>query len=139
MSTLQRHDRAQFVAFGLLPLLNIAGLLLQGLNLSTGGSSNVGRSLAVIAVGAVVSLGVSLTSAVKRGRDMGYKPMSTIGLVGLSVMLGPAILLLALYFAFAPTDPRAEGESIPLGVRWLWAPVLLVAPWMALLVASSLR
>ena len=139
---MHRHHRGHFVAFGLLPVLNAVALLIQGLNLSTHGMGNTGRSLIVILVAAGVSLFCAAVSAVKRGRDLGYPTLTTSLAILASLMLGPAFLVLLVYLAFAKTaDPAPSAAGAPgasMGIQWLWAPVLLVAPWMALLVASAL-
>lgn len=139
---MHRHHRGHFVAFGLLPVLNAVALLIQGLNLSTHGMGNTGRSLVVILVAAAVSLLCAAVSAVKRGRDLGYPTLTTSLAILASLMLGPAFLVLLVYLAFAKAaDPAPSAAGAPgasMGIQWLWAPVLLVAPWMALLVASAL-
>lgn len=137
---MHRHHRGHFVAFALLPVLNVAALLIQGLNLSTHGMGNTGRSLVVILVAAAVSLLCAAVSAVKRGRDLGYPALTTSLAILVSLMLGPAFLVLLVYLAFAKAaDPApADAPVASMGIQWLWAPVLLVAPWMALVVASAL-
>jgi len=139
---MHRHHRGHFVAFGLLPVLNAVALLIQGLNLSTHGMGNSGRSLVVILVAAAVSLLCATVSAVKRGRDLGYPTLTTSLAIVASLMLGPVFLVLLVYLAFAKAaDPAPSTAGAPvasMGIQWLWAPVLLVAPWMALLVASAL-
>lgn len=136
-----RHTRAQFLAFGLLPLLNTLGLLLKGLDLSTRGSGSTGTSLVVILIASVVLLACALTSAVKRSRDLGYKTHHAILAVVASVVFAPLFLLLLAYLCVART--RASAATLPnqlehMGARWLWAPVLLVSPWMALLVVAAI-
>ena len=137
---MHRHHRGHFVAFGLLPVLNAVALLIQGLNLSTHGMANTGRSLVVILVAAGVSLLCAAVSAVKRGRDLGYPTLTASLAILVSLMLGPVFLVLLVYLAFAKAaDPApADAPVASMGIRWLWAPVLLVAPWMALVVASAL-
>lgn len=140
---MHRHHRGHFVAFGLLPVLNAVALLIQGLNLSTHGTGNTGRSLVVILVAAAVSLLCAAVSAVKRGRDLGYPALTTSLAILASLMLGPVFLVLLVYLAFAKkaADPAPSAAGAPMarmGIQWLWAPVLLVAPWMALVVASAL-
>lgn len=139
---MHRHHRGHFFAFGLLPVLNAVALLIQGLNLSTHGMGNTGRSLVVILVAAGVSLLCAAVSAVKRGRDLGYPTLTASLAILASLMLGPVFLVLLVYLAFAKAaDPAAAPAGAPvasMGIHWLWAPVLLLAPWMALLVASAL-
>lgn len=139
---MQRHSRGQFLAFGLLPLLNTVALLVHGLNLSTHGRGSTGRALVVILAAGLVSLLCAAVSAVKRGRDLGYETWAaTLILLG-SVLTGPLFLVLLAYLAFAaPRRPAAmstDPDADLMGARWLWAPVLLIAPWMMILVVSAL-
>lgn len=139
---MNRHSRRQFLLFGLLPVLNALALLARGLNLSTHGTGNTGRSLVVILIGALMSVLCSAISAVKRGRDLGYQPLATALGVVASLILGPVFLILLIYLAFAKaSESVAAHASTPadkMGFRWLWAPVLLLVPWIALVVASAL-
>jgi hypothetical protein len=136
------HHRGHFLAFGLLPALNTLALLIHGLNLSTHGMGNTGRSLVVILVASAVLLITAAVSAFKRARDIGFEPGTAVLGLLVSFFLGPVLLLVLGYLAFARA--RGHDQSQPsvnnsdLGFGWLWAPVLLVAPWMALLVASAL-
>jgi len=138
---MHQHTRGQFVAFGLLPLLNTLGLLLQGLDLSTRGSSRTGTSLVVILIAGLVLLACALTSAVKRSRDLGYQTHHAILGLAASLAFAPLFLVLVGYLCLArgkaPASPT-PGKLESMGARWLWAPVLLISPWMALLVVSAL-
>lgn len=115
---------------------------MQGLNLSTHGTGNTGRALVIILASAVVSLISVAISSFKRALHLGYEPrIAALGLLA-SLFLGPFVLLVILYLAFAmprETDrSRSAQGPASIGARWLWAPVLLLAPWMALLVASAI-
>jgi len=136
---MQRHARRHFFAFGLLPALNVVALLIYGLMLSTSGTGNTGRSLVVILGSSVLMLACAVASAIKRGRDLGFTPASTVGAVVVSLLFGPVFLLLVAWFALKSTPEGASQLEEPLGIRWLWSPVLLLIPWAALLVASALR
>jgi hypothetical protein len=81
------------VIVNMLPVLNAVALLIQGLNLSTHGTGNTGRSLVVILVAAAVSLLCAAVSAVKRGRDLGYPALTTSLAILASLMLGPVFLV----------------------------------------------
>ncbi len=112
---MHRHHRGHFVAFGLLPVLNAAALLIQGLNLSTHGMGNTGRSLVVILVAAGVSVLCTAVSAVKRGRDLGYPTLTTSLAILVSLMLGPVFLALLVYLAFAkPAGPTPAPRALNL-------------------------
>lgn len=136
------HHRRHFFAFALLPALNTLGLLIHGLNLSTHGTGNTGLALVIILASALVSLISAAISSFKRALHLGYEPRTAaLGLLA-SLFLGPFVLLVLLYLGFATpreTDlSHSAQQAVAVGVRWLWAPVLLLAPWMALLVVSAI-
>lgn len=135
------HHRGHFVAFALLPALNTLGLLIHGLNQVTHGTGNTGRALVIVLVSAAISLASVTVSTFKRARHLGYESSTVaLGLLA-SLFLGPVLLLGLIYLAFAParagTPPKTVERAQTLGIGWLWAPILLIAPWMALLVASA--
>jgi len=141
MSTL-RFDRTRFFAFGLVSVLNVLGLLLHGLYLSTGGARGLLRgteaNVPVVLVIAAICLLVAGTAAVKRGRDLGWPALVTLAAFVVLTGLGPAVLLLVLYLVFAREKPAAQqfgpspGTAGP--VTWLLMLVNAVWPWMAVLV-----
>jgi len=137
-----RFDRFRFVAFGLVNVFNVLGLLLHGLNLSTGGARGLLRgseaSLPVLLVIAALCLLLAAMAAVRRGRDLGWPGLVTGAGLVIAPALGPAVLLPLLYLAFAKEKPAAQqfgpspGTAGPL--TWLLAIVNAVWPWMAVLV-----
>lgn len=133
---MRRYNRAQFVAFGLLNLLNAAGLLLYGLGLSTHGSDGAERSVpALIAIAGLIFLG-AFVAAIKRGHDIGWSGWLTGIGFWFSVSLGPALLILAGYFAMKGGEPEANAYGAPPRpggiVIWLQAIPILICPWLAL-------
>ena len=136
------HHRGHFLAFALLPLLNTLGLLVHGLNLSTHGTGNTGRALAIILVSGLISMISVAVSSFKRARHLGFAPRAAaLGLLA-SLFLGPFVLLVVLYLGIAKPRVGDPAQTTPtaaaLGIRWLWAPVLLLGPWAAILVASAI-
>lgn len=137
-----RIDRTRFFAFGLMGVFNVLALLLHGLNLSTGGARGLLRgsetSLPVVLVIAAICLLVAAVAAVKRGRDLGWPALVTLAAFVVLTSLGPAVLLLVLYLAFAKEKPGAQqfgpspGSAGP--ATWLLMFVSVVWPWMAVLV-----
>lgn len=138
---MQKHRPAQFVAFGLLPLLNALVLALYGLELSTGGGHGE-DALPVIIVLIFANLLLAMVSAVKRGLDLELAPWKTLLVFWLSLCLGPAVLLLLVYFCRAPSkcqdNAPADGAALN-SFRLAWqAFLLLFVQWAALLMLSEI-
>ncbi len=137
-----RFDRFRFFAFGLVSVLNVLGLLVHGLNLSTGGARGLLRgsetSLPVVLAIAATCLLVAAVAAVKRGRDLGWPALVSLAACVVLTSLGPAVLLLVLYLAFAKEKPAAQqfGPTPAFAgpTTWLMMFVNAVWPWMAVLV-----
>src|SRR5215218_709011 len=72
ITMMRRYDRSRFLAFGALPVANVAGLLIYGLALATHGTGGAGRSLPALVVIAAVCLLSAMAAAIKRGRDAGW-------------------------------------------------------------------
>ena len=137
-----RHDRARFIAFGIVPLLNVIALLLYGLGLATHGRGGAAASLPVLVVLAGAIVLVVPWAAVKRGRDLGWSAWVSLAACVGSMMLGPAVLLLAGYLAFA----RGQSGSNEFGppprpatvADWARGVALLLFPWVVLAFAARL-
>jgi hypothetical protein len=137
-----RHDRARFVAFGLLPLVNVVALLIYGLYAATGGSSREGRVIPALLVIAAVLLPCSMGSAIKRGRDLGFRALITLLAFLVAFTFAPAVLFLLGYMAlarpklqdnpFGPPAPAAGLGLWPLALLW-WA-----LPWVLLKMAVEM-
>jgi hypothetical protein len=142
MKAMQRHDRTRFIAFGILPLLNIVALLLYGLDLSTRGRGGAAASLPLLlglAAGLVV---VVLWAVIKRGHDRDWAAWRSLATCVGGIMFGPAVLLVAGYLAWVPSpaEPNHFGPPPPPAglATWLAGGVVLVSPWAVLAVAAQL-
>lgn len=137
---MRRHDRTRFVAFGLLPLLNVVALLLHGLGLATHGRGGAAASLPLLVVLAILVLLTLPWAAVRRGRDLGWPAVASLAACVGGLMLGPTLLLLAGYLAFAKGQPdgNAFGPPPPPATLPLWVGALawLLLPWAILAVAA---
>lgn len=125
-----RFDRLRFVAFGLPALLN--ALLLPGYALLTGpAAGDVG--LSVYGVLALLSLLVALACVVKRGRDLGWSPPTTLAGAALSVALMPACFFGLAALMLGGSHPRVEGYGptpAPASKEiWLGSAMMLLGPW----------
>lgn len=137
-----RFDRTRYVAFALPSAFNVLALLLYGLQLSTGGARGLLRgseaTLPVVLVIAASCLLVAAAAAVKRGRDLGWPALVTLAAFIVLAGLGPAVLLLVLYLAFAKEKPAAQQFGPAPGfagpATWLMMLVNAVWPWLAVLV-----
>lgn len=144
MATL-RFDRTRFFAFGLLSVFNVLALLLHGLNLSTVGARGLLRGSeatlpAVLAI-AALCLAVAAMAVVKRGRDLGWPALVSLAALVVGAGLGPGVLLLLLYLAFAKEKPAAQqfGPSPASAGPAVWLAAFANAawPWAAVLVLGQ--
>lgn len=137
---MSRHDRPRFFAFGILPLLNVLALLLYGLVLATRGRGGAAASLPLLLVVAGVVLLLVAWAAVQRGRDLGWSAWVSFAAMLASIVMAPAVLLVAGYFALAKGQPgdnqHGPPPSPPTLVTWLNAGLLLLLPWIILAVAA---
>lgn len=132
-----RYGRSRFIAFGLLPALNAAALLIYGLHLATAAASGgAGRSLPVLIVLAILCLLMAMAAAVKRGRDVGWPWWATLLAFWFGLSTAFLFPVLIGYFAFAETKPKAEqfGPASPSAdlFTWSWAVMNLIWPWVVL-------
>ncbi len=138
---MQRYDRSRFLAFGVLPAANTVGLLLYGLGLATHGTGGAGRSLPALVVLAVICLLIALVATVKRGRDIGWATWMTIVIFWVTLGMGPVLLVLIGYFAFAQTREQADRFGPPATPAttstWVWALMNLLWPWVVLAILAK--
>ncbi len=138
---MQRYDRSRFFAFGVLPILNLLGLLLYGLMLSTSSTGGAERPIPVLLVIAGICALIALAATIKRGRDIGWPAWQTAVLFWITLSFGPLILGLIGYFAFAKPKEQAERFGLPANppnaITWGWAVLNLLWPWMLLAVLSK--
>jgi len=139
---MQRYDGSRFLAFGVLPAANTIALLLYGLDLATSGSGGAGRSLPVLIVLALVCLLTALLATVKRGRDIGWAAWVTVVLFWVTLGMGPILLVLVGYLAFAKTGAQGDRYGPSPGPAttstWVWALINLLWPWAVLAVLARL-
>lgn len=131
-----RHDRTRFVLFGLLPLANILGILIYGLQQSTAGRGGGAASIPWLVVIVCIYLLMTMVPVIKRGCDLAIPAWLTPILFwfSLGVFIGLPILVGA--FAFMKSRPGAEKfgpAPEPAGViTWAWAFMNLIWPWVIL-------
>lgn len=138
---MRRYTRSRFAAFGLLPVGNVLALLLYGLVLSTKVSGGGAAPLPAVIVLAVVFLLIAMAAAIKRGRDLGWPAWLTVLGFWICLGLGPLLLVLVGYLAFAKTKAQADAfEPAPPPatlVTWIFALMNLIWPWAVLGVLSA--
>jgi uncharacterized membrane protein YhaH (DUF805 family) len=140
--SLQRYDRSRFLAFGVLPVLNIVGLLLYGLNLATSGAGGAEDAIPALLVMAALCLLLAMLAAIRRGHDVGWSAWLTVPVFWVSLSMGPVLLVLIGYLMFAKSSDKAE-EYGPIVapanlITWIQAVMNLVWPWAALAVLARL-
>lgn len=135
-----RYDRSRFIAFGVLPAVNAAGLLLYGLGLATHVTGGAEQSLPALIVIAGVCLLTALAAIIRRGRDVGWPGWLTVLVFWVSLALGPVVLALIGYLAFAQSAATADKFGEPATpatlATWIWAFMNLLWPWAALAILS---
>jgi uncharacterized membrane protein YhaH (DUF805 family) len=137
-----RFGRSQYFAFGILPVLNVAALLIYGLEVSTSGSYGEGETIPVLVVLAGLSLLLSPIAGVKRGRDLGWSTFGALGVSIAALAFVPVGLLMLVYLACAKgqQEPNMHGP-VPQGLdfrsAWL-ASALFATPWIILRVLARI-
>jgi uncharacterized membrane protein YhaH (DUF805 family) len=138
---MRRYDRSRFIAFGVLPALNVVALLLYGLALATGSGRGSEQAVPALIAMAAVCLLTAMWAAIKRGRDLGWPWWATLLGFWLSVGLGPVVLLLVGYLALAKSNPSPQQRQDPPpradAATWFWAAMNLGWPWLALAVLAK--
>lgn len=138
---MKRYDRPRFVAFGLLPALNVVALLIYGLQLATVGTGGAGRSLPALVVIAFVCLLIAMMAAIKRGRDLGWAWWLTVLAFWFGVGTGFLYLVLIGYFAYAETKPKGDAFGPPCepatAFTLAWAVMNLIWPWVVLTILAK--
>lgn len=138
---MRRYDRSRFIAFGVLPAVNVVALLLYGLALATGSGSGSEQAVPALIAMAAVCLLTAMWAAIKRGHDLGWPWWATLIGFWFSVGLGPVVLLLVGYLAFAKSNASAQAPEAPpppaTAATWFWAAVNLGWPWVAMAVLAK--
>ncbi|MFT3817389.1 MAG: DUF805 domain-containing protein [Rubrivivax sp.] len=137
-----RFDRPRFVALGLVPAVNAVALLIYGLYASTAGSRKEGGLIPAIAALAALLLLCTAASAIKRGRDLGYRAVITVIAFVVALGFGPVVLLLAGYLAVARSNetenPFGPPPPSPNPLTWVAAGLLAFIPWLLLAILVRL-
>jgi uncharacterized membrane protein YhaH (DUF805 family) len=132
---LNRHNRRQFALLGLPAIINTLILLVVAFQVSF--RVNSGYRWLIPFFTALVCLCIGCRFAVKRGHDIGWTAWSTIGMLVVGTVLGPALLLPACLLLFLPATPSAHRFGPPpdehIRFVWLQALVLAGAPWLLML------
>ena len=138
---MQRHDRLRFALFGILPLLNLAALLLHGLTQATRGRAGGEASLPFILGLAAATLVVVLWAVIQRGHDRNWSAWRSLATCLGGLIFGPAVLLVAGYLVWVPSPAETNDFGPPpppaSATTWVAAAVLLVTPWAVLAVAGQ--
>lgn len=137
---MKRHDRARFAMLGVPATFNGLAMLLVAFN-ATFRIGTGYRWLLPVAV-AVACLALATSCAIKRGRDIGWAPISTVALFVLCIFFGPAVLMPVAVLLFLPTRPSADAfgpAAPPLGpLTLLMALVLATVPWLIALLLKMI-
>jgi succinate-acetate transporter protein len=137
----RRYDRARFLAFGASQVLNTLALLIHGLFISTRGSYGEGETIPMLVVFAGLCLLLAGVAAFKRGCDLGWTALKSIGSFLLMWCFPPAVLVLLAYLGWKQGEPmqNAYGDSPgTMGAgSWTLAIALLAAPWIVLRLAAN--
>lgn len=135
---MRRIGRAHFVLLGVPATINALAMLVVSFN-STFRTGSGYTWLLPLAV-ALACLAVATVCAIRRGRDLGWAPVSTLAAFVLCILFGPVVLLIIALLAFMPSRPSAAQlgpPPRPAGpVTLLVALVLAGAPWLFALVAK---
>ena len=139
---MKRYDRSHFFAFGVLQAVNVLGLLLYGLDIATRGLAGGKAPLPALIGLAGFCLLMAMAAAVKRGRDLGWAAWMTVVAFWVSFGLGPVLLGLIGYLAFAKSKPAGDefgppAEPANVGT-WVWALANLAWPWVVLAILAKL-
>ncbi|HVY07714.1 MAG TPA: DUF805 domain-containing protein [Burkholderiales bacterium] len=142
---MHRYSRIEFLAFGLLPALNVVALLVRGLYISTSGNYGEGKTIPILVILVALILLASMVAAIKRGYDLDISAKLSVPVLVVSAgaIVPLPLLYLALCLISAKPDSTAANTFGPpprqmnIG-RWLWGFVLLIAPWVALFLLARI-
>ncbi len=137
-----RYSRDRYFAFGVLQAVSAVAMLLYGLGLATHGTGGPARSIPFLVVLAALCLLASTIASIKRGRDLGWKPVVTFLALFVGIGMGPLFLVLVAYLAFAPGDPGENVYGQPSqamsNASWVWAMLGIICPWALLWIVGRL-
>lgn len=140
---MHRYSRIEFFAFGLLPVVNVAALLIRGLYISTGGNYGEGKTIPLLVVIAGLILFGSMVAAIKRAYDLNVSAKISVPVLIVSVGITPLLPIIVLALCFMKAQPLSTEENSfgppPRAmnvIRWGWACVTLAIPWVLLFVLA---
>ncbi len=135
---MRRIGRAHFAFLGVPATINALAMLVVSFN-STFRIGSGYTWLLPLAM-ALACLAVAAACAVRRGRDLGWAPLSTAGIFVVCLFFVPLVLVILALLVFLPSRPSAVqfGPSPhPVGAgALLVALVLAAAPWLLALLAK---
>lgn len=135
---MKRIGRAHFALVGVPATINALAMLVVSFN-STFRIGSGYTWLLPLTV-ALACLALATVCAIRRGRDLGWAPVSTLAAFVLCILFGPVVLLILALLAFMPPRPAAAQfgpPPRPVGpVTSLGALVLAGAPWLFALLAK---
>lgn len=132
---MKRHSRLHFALLGLPAIINVLLLLVVAIN--TAFRPNGGFKWLLPLCAALVCLALAVHFAVKRGRDLGWTPLSTAGILLVSVLMLPAVLIplgLLLCMQAKPSGDRFGPPPGPVALlSVVLGFVLALCPWALML------
>ena len=135
-----KFGRTPFIAFGLLPAVNALGLMLYGLQISTGSVGGAAILLPALIVLLIIVLITAMVATVKRGHDIGWPGWMTVVVFWFALGTGPFFLLLIGYFIFAKVEPGHDDLPVPVSWQsWAVAALNLLWPWVLLGLLSEIH
>lgn len=134
---MNRHNRLQFALLGLPAVINTLAMLVVSFN-STFRSGN-GYKWLIPMLAALVCLLLATLFAAKRGRDLGWPAAGTAGILVVSVVFGPVVLIPVGVLLFMPAKPGADrfGPAPDPHSLLLWPLALILAGWPWLLMVFT--
>ncbi len=137
---MKRHSRKQFALLGLPSLLNTLPLLLLAFHVSF--RMHVGYTWLLPVITALACLALGIFFAIKRGRDIGWPAMNTVGLLFICMVMGPTILLPVALLLFMSARPGGNQYGPPTGETspflWIMAIALAGWPWLLMLLTKMI-
>jgi uncharacterized membrane protein YhaH (DUF805 family) len=140
---MHRYSRTEFFAFGLLPLVNVAALLIRGLYISTSSNYGEGKTIPILVVIAGLILLGSMVAAIKRAYDLDVSAKISVPVLIFSIGVIPLLPIIVVALCFMRGQPISTEENSfgppPRAmnvIRWGWACVTLIIPWVLLFVLA---
>lgn len=134
---MKRFNRTDFFLLGCIPVVNILGMLLYGLNVSTHGNYGEGETIPVMLVFVVLTIPLVIYAILCRGQDLGWPANKTVPGMILALWIGPLLLIPfgILQFSAGKNDANPFGPPSP-GLtlnKLVFGFLVLALPWAVLL------